>query len=167
MRHNGGFRFKRVAMASVGILKDFLIPDTPLRGLIVQAPFHLCAYVGVPKAHWLSDMEDLPVRCHFGITFAGEGDGELRALDWFWYGWDYGHFTDVMSLADEFKVAPFLDIPLFKESGLDFVYKRKQWEFSEVELEVIDVAVEVMELLKRHEDAAKSVFSNMKSSNLK
>lgn len=76
------------------ILQDMQLAGTPFRGLVVRGEFSLLAYVGVPRSHWLADMVELEFDCHFGVTFRGHGDGGLRPADWYWYGWDYAHYTD-------------------------------------------------------------------------
>jgi hypothetical protein len=58
---------------------------------------HLNGYVGLPKGHpyyglHYSDM--MSVNVHGGITFAGKGDGSLRAKKYWWVGFDTGHYSD-------------------------------------------------------------------------
>ncbi len=77
---------------------------------------HLNGYVGVPKRHPSSGSkmknigsfmgrdgpiadvkyEDLEenVHVHGGLTFSGEGDGELRPTGFYWFGFDCAHAGD-------------------------------------------------------------------------
>ncbi len=113
------------------ILRDFLIAGTPLRGLVVQGPFSLCAYLGVPLEHWLAQVDELQFDCHWGVTFAGEGDGQIRPAGWYWYGWDYAHAGDAMDFPE--AVRALLPEGLRQPRG-------KRWTVDEVEHEVIDAA---------------------------
>lgn len=53
-----------------------------------------CAYLGVPESHPLADREydDLPLRVHGGLTYAGKLDGKYEGE--YFYGWDYAHMGD-------------------------------------------------------------------------
>jgi len=62
----------------VEILRDFLLADTPFRGLILRTEFCLCAYIGVPEFHWMANMEELDFPCHRGLTFNAPGGDGLR-----------------------------------------------------------------------------------------
>ena len=66
-----------------------------IRFIILRGPSALCAYVGVPLSHPLASFhyDDIPLECHGGLTFSGEGD-KWRPKDFYWYGWDYGHAGD-------------------------------------------------------------------------
>lgn len=87
------------------ILKDFLLPGTPFRGLVLRSEFCWCAYVGVPESHWMADMHELDFQCHRGITFNAPGGDGVRPAGWHWYGWDYGHAGDRLLLSDAIKKA--------------------------------------------------------------
>jgi hypothetical protein len=78
------------------VLFDSMLAGTPLRGLILQGPFCICAYLGVPQDHWIADMPSLEFDCHWGVTFNGDGGSSLRPAGWYWYGWDYGHAGDML-----------------------------------------------------------------------
>lgn len=62
---------------------------------IVRGPHSLCAYVGVPKTSPLygRDYNDVPIRCHGGLTYSGSNIDGLSS-DIRWFGWDYGHAGD-------------------------------------------------------------------------
>jgi hypothetical protein len=68
-----------------------------IQQVILRGPFHLCAYLGIPKSHPMAghEYDNVPIPVHGGLTFAGT----MPALDtiqpglW-WYGWDYGHCDD-------------------------------------------------------------------------
>ena len=124
------------------ILKDCLLGGTPFRGLIVQNEFALCAYLGVPRDHWLADMESLEFDCHWGVTFRGEGGDGIRPENWFWYGWDYAHAGDYIGLPPE--------IEEYVEKSMPNRKKGKRWRLAEVEHDLIDAALN----LKASIDAA-------------
>jgi len=80
--------------------------DEGIRFIVMRGPCSLCAYVGVPIDHPLAgfNYEDLQVRAHGGLTFAGggKGDGKYRPKDFYWYGWDYGHSGDKAFYYDDY-----------------------------------------------------------------
>ena len=117
------YTWEQVVEAKVGcIFVDRF--DEGLRFLIMRGPFHLCAYIGIPMDHPLAkrNYDDLPIDCHGGLTFAGEGRkrGEWPA-GFYWYGWDYGHCDDYM-ISDHHSV----DYARFNES-------RTKWGVKEVD----------------------------------
>lgn len=128
-------------MTDPTILRDFLIAGTPLRGLIVRGPFSLCAYLGVPRDHWMARMEELDFPCHWGVTFSAEGEGGLRPLDWYWYGWDYGHAGDALELPPELEA--------LMPAELRPSQRGKRWTVDEVEHEVIDAALALHEQMQQ------------------
>lgn len=136
------------------IVKDFLVPDSPFRGLILQGELCLLAYIGVPEAHWLADMEELRFDCHWCVSWRAPGDGVCRPAGWYWYGWDYGHAGDYVS-------SPELDAirELVKAKGLVMpsLNGGKRWTVEEVMLDVIDVAVNLQAALAQAEDCARGV----------
>ena len=81
------------------IAADFYEQGT--RILIMRGPASWCAYIGIPLDHPLANYEydDIPLQCHGGLTYAGEGGGGWPK-GWFWYGWDYGHSGDMFGFAD-------------------------------------------------------------------
>lgn len=83
-----------VNMKEGSILKDWF--DEGVRCLIIRGPASICAYVGVQADHPLAghNYDNIPVRCHYGLTFSGEGDGTYRPKGYYWYGWDYAHSGD-------------------------------------------------------------------------
>lgn len=76
------------------VLKDWF--DEGVRCLILRGPSALCAYVGVPIDHPLAgfNYDDVPLRCHGGLTFSAKGDGSMRPKGFYWFGYDYGHCND-------------------------------------------------------------------------
>lgn len=100
--------------------------DEGVRFIIMRGPAALCAYVGVPSAHPAAglDYNDVPLRCHWGLTFAGEGSTPEKPnswpAGWFWYGWDYGHCDD----------ASFWDVK--ERSIAPSLSRGKQWTVKEV-----------------------------------
>lgn len=81
-------------MEGTSILRDWF--DDGVRCLIMRGPAALCVYLGVSSSHPLAghEYDDLPINCHGGLTFAGEGDDTYRPSGFYWYGWDYGHAGD-------------------------------------------------------------------------
>ena len=75
-----------------------------VRFIIMRGPSSLCAYVGVPTSHPLANKsyDNLPIDCHGGLTYSGEGgSGKYRPEGFFWYGWDYGHCDDYAFYYDD------------------------------------------------------------------
>lgn len=117
------------------ILYDVVDPRSGLRGLVLRGPFAFCAYVGAPREHLLDGVEDLSFDCHFGVTYTGWGDG-FRPVDWFWWGWDYGHFTDMTTISDE--MSDLLPPELKAQLGALFGDPRslKRWSVGEIAAQV-------------------------------
>jgi hypothetical protein len=92
---------------------------------------HFTQYLGIPVDHPLAGFSDyeLPLRCHGGLTFSEEGDGEYYPKGFYWYGWDYMHEGDYFILGSfieegkdwtlreviEDGYQPFCDFKLLKE----------------------------------------------------
>jgi hypothetical protein len=57
---------------------------------------HFTQYLGIPEDHPLAGFhyDEVPLRCHGGLTFSSEGDGENYPSGIYWYGWDYMHAGD-------------------------------------------------------------------------
>ncbi|WP_157266534.1 hypothetical protein [Azohydromonas aeria] len=150
-------------------LADFPIAGTPLRALVLRGPMSLLAYIGVPLDHWAAGT-DLDFRCHWGITFEGEGEGMMRPAGWYWWGWDYGHCTDVVDLPplspewqeriDDFRRALLEHFNDWREDrGLEPVtgftpMEQKRWTAAEVVEDVMDVAMNVKAALEAAEAGA-------------
>lgn len=135
------------------ILRDLPLAGTPLRGLVVRGEFCLLAYVGVPEEHWLADMDELEFPCHFGINFRGLGDGRMRPQGWYWYGWDYGHCTDLL------LPHPVLDVVLPAFPGA------RARSVAEVEEDVLDAALSLWHALEEAQAVAKdSLRAQVRSS---
>jgi hypothetical protein len=141
-------------------LLDYELVGTPFRGLVIRTPFALCAYIGVPKNHWIANMPELQFRCHWGVTFSGEGDGIARPKDFYWYGWDYGHAGDAIDLSAEIKV----DMPaeviemLEKINSIGFFGKpAKKWTLAEVEQDLLDAAMGLAETIETARETAISI----------
>lgn len=127
-------------------LYDALLGDTGLRGLVLQGPMTLCAYLGVPRDHWAANMDELDFDCHGGITFRAEGGGENDSwpADWFWYGWDYGHWRDGWNQTPAQLGWPKSAWPMYAQ----IAPPGKVWTVDEVVVELIDAAVELSATLK-------------------
>lgn len=111
------------SVAAGTILVDDYAYD--VRYLVVRGPMALCAYVGVPVDHPLAfvDYSSLPLQCHGGLTFSGEGSTSLPS-GWYWFGWDYGHPGD----------KPFYDLYFIGSMDLH------EWRVDEVNAEAGTVA---------------------------
>jgi len=57
---------------------------------------HFTQYLGIPTDHPLAGYgyDEIPVRCHGGLTFSEEGKGGHYPAGFYWYGWDYAHAGD-------------------------------------------------------------------------
>lgn len=139
----------------LGPLRVVEDPGGSLKGLVIRGPFSFCAYAGVPVDHALAELEELELDCHHGITFRGMGDGELRPAGYFWYGWDYGHCTDVLVMPPGLtrELPPSLRETverleqLMANTGFHSPFKSKDWTIEEVEQDVVEVMVVLREQL--------------------
>lgn len=141
---------------------DLQEPQTGLRGMVIRGPFSFCAYVGAPENHALYSLEELEFRCHFGITFRGQGS-EVGCLPagWYFFGWDYAHFTDRLALDPlqglvfgDSREAEALQALFEKTTSGQF---RKDWTVEEVTEDVLDVLVELREALQQSERFAQAL----------
>lgn len=112
-----------------------------------------CGYVGVPFEHKLhgADYDDVNVDVHGGLTFASlcdEGHGEDaichvpapgRPADVWWFGFDCGHWMDVMPLMVEMEK----DIPIFKAIAEDSQWRSVYRDFDYVVTEVTQLALQL------------------------
>ena len=87
--------FEEISKDKAGTLYHDEIEEG-VRFIVIRGPSHLCAYVGIPTTHPLAgfNYDLIPITCHGGLTFGGEGDDKYRPKGYFWYGWDYGHSGD-------------------------------------------------------------------------
>jgi hypothetical protein len=76
------------------VVRDWV--EDGVRTLVMKANFNLCVYFGIPLEHPLAHQayDDLPIRCHGGLTFGQEGDGRYHPKGYYWYGYDYAHSGD-------------------------------------------------------------------------
>lgn len=119
--------------------------EDSVRVLILRGPASLRAYLGIPKDHPLASLgyDDVPVECHGGLTFSGEGGGE-KCESWpegyHWFGWDYAHCGDFC----------FYDL---KYPG-EHKSKDKKWIVKDVEGEMWMAVYSLKKLMKIAEHAA-------------
>lgn len=87
--------FEQLAEVESGTILHDSMEDDGIRFIIMRGPVGLCAYVGIPLDHPLTniDYDNLPVECHGGLTFSGKGDSFPKGR--YWYGWDYAHCGDL------------------------------------------------------------------------
>jgi hypothetical protein len=136
------------------LAKDYIEPDTGLRGLVMRGTYGWCGYVGAPCASPLHGLEELEFECHFGITYAGYGDGVHRPAGYFYWGWDYAHYTDAFILPSVLREALEEPIPL---------PRGKDWSHAEVFEHVLDVLTHLREALLRNADLARDILhTNMR-----
>ena len=84
------------------MLRDYVDPASGLRILVTRGFASFCAYVGVQADHALAGLETLDFGCHFGITLQTWGQADtVWPEGWYWWGWDYGHYTDAMEFPAE------------------------------------------------------------------
>jgi|GEM_PF-2225311 len=86
---------------------------------------HFTQYFGIPKYHPLAGFyyDEVPLRCHGGLTFSSEGDGGKYPKDFYWYGWDYAHAGDFITAGAN---------DLITTSGLFSLNGDKDWTLKEV-----------------------------------
>lgn len=82
------------------------------RLIIIRGPAGWCCYIGVPLNSPLAELsyESDPVsgfECHGGLTFSAPGEGDLRPVGWWYFGWDYSHGGDWTAYSDEIRMLPF------------------------------------------------------------
>ncbi len=82
------------AMPEGAVIKDWMIGD--IRCLILRCYSSLCGYVGIKDTSKLAGLKynEITLNVHWGLSFTGEGDGIMRPLGWYFFGWDYGHCDD-------------------------------------------------------------------------
>lgn len=92
-------RFAECAKDEVGkIYFDYF--DEGIRVIVMRGPASVNCYLGVPKGHPMAghSYDNVPIECHGGLTFAGDGTGRGKS-DWpegYWYyGYDYAHSGDM------------------------------------------------------------------------
>lgn len=79
------------------------------RCLVSRGPSSLCAYVGVKPEHIIYgiDYEELPIKCHGGLTYSIKGDDSfIWPSGYWWIGWDYGHSGDKSTHDNNFSYLP-------------------------------------------------------------
>lgn len=112
------------------------------RIIVLRGPTCFCSYLGIAKDHPLAnhDYDDLPIDCHGGLTYAGEG---LRGAPegYFWYGYDYGH-------CDDYSHMP-------KISGI-VKLRGKDWTLDEVVTDAWGAVYDFKRLLKISERISRS-----------
>lgn len=137
-------------------LVDRLLAGTPFRGLVIQGFRGYCAYIGVPRDHWLADMDGLVFNCYGEITFRGPGDGCVRPEGWYWYGWDYQHLCD----KSEFPNVKLDELPPELAGMLEAAFGNgngKTWTLPEVEQDLIDAAISLLEVMDAAQAEANDV----------
>ncbi|MCM1506992.1 MAG: hypothetical protein NC177_07640 [Ruminococcus flavefaciens] len=104
---------------------------------IVSRGTHPCAYVKLPHGHkyYGVDYADIPVECHWGLTYSDNRLDVLPLRSGWWIGWDYAHGYDHMEF-----------------------FNGKKWTTAEILDEVKDVIRQVKEL---HEAVSKIISSGL------
>jgi hypothetical protein len=128
--------------------------DIGLTVVFASALFYPLAYVGVPASHFLADMENLQFPCHWVITFRALGGDGLRPAGFFWFGWDYGHSGDRITLPPELMA----QLP----PALSSFSKGKVWSLEEIEHDLIDVAIGLQEACVRAKMGLDAVIDQLK-----
>ena len=146
--------------------RDYVDPESGLRYLIVRGPYSWCGYVGVKADHALAGLEEFEFPCHFGVTFSGWGSADgPRPEGWYWWGWDYAHFTDRIdflgSLPDDVPAEIRAEMEkLDRMFQRDAIWKHttpKNWSLDEVAEDAMDVLMELKDALLLSEEFAKLV----------
>ncbi len=148
------------------VLRDYVDVESGLRMLIVRGPFSFCAYVGVKADHTLAGLEELRFSCHHSITFSDWGsEGTWREKEFYWWGWDYAHFTDYidweMSLPEDAspelrRFCAEINKGKVKYSGRAL----KNWTLGEVVEDTLDVMMELKHSLLASERYAGLVIAH-------
>jgi hypothetical protein len=137
--------FKKLAKDPVGTIYVDKFEDG-VRVLIMRGPASLCAYLGIPESHPLAgfDYNDLPVRCHGGLTFSSSSRPKSESLwpkGYYWYGWDYAHCDDLCFYS--------IDDPRWPSYSRD----PKAWTVKDVESEIWSVVYDFKKVMKIVEDS--------------
>lgn len=68
---------------------------------VISYGTHPCCYVDLPKEHkWYGVKYDaIPVKCHFGLTYAAFSSGHKWRI-----GWDYAHCDDYCTYYEDSEV---------------------------------------------------------------
>lgn len=110
---------------------------------IMRGSASWCAYVGIHRKHLKAgfDTRDIPLRVHWGLSYAGRGIGANLEINNWWYGWDYGHSGDDFAFRYEepLKSQVYDKNDLLREK-FAMLPPDHRWTIPEVELEVKDAA---------------------------
>lgn len=131
------------------IVRDFKDPSG-LRGIVMRGGMSWCAYVGAPNEHPMHGLEELRFPCHFGINFTAQGEDTLSLPHgFFWWGWDYAHFSDMPAVPPEMQ-----------ELTNRVIGKRrlKVWTADEVGQHVLDALTSLRQSIERDRDLAERVL---------
>lgn len=112
-----------------------------------------CAYVGIHRKHLKAGFgyDKMPLRVHWGLTYAGRGIGACEEINYWWYGWDYAHSGDDFSFRYEEPLKSMVydkEDELFRKTdelmrGQFSLPPDHRWTIPEVELEVKDAALQL------------------------
>lgn len=143
------------------MLHDYVDPSSGLRILVTRGLASFCAYVGVQSDHALAGLDTLEFDCHFGITFQDWGQaGTVWPEGWYWWGWDYGHFTDCLELPPDLAESAGTDCPELADAiarinlmlgGSFAMTPGKKWMLSEVFEDAVDVLMNLKTALEQSE----------------
>lgn len=132
------------------IVRDFRDPSG-LRGIVMRGGLSWCGYVGAPNDHPLSGIEELRFPVHFGINFTAQGEDTVALPHGFyWWGWDYAHYSDM----------PVVE-PELKELTERMLGKRslKAWTADEVGQHVLDALASLRDAIERDKVLADKLLS--------
>lgn len=139
-----------ISAAKAGtIYKD--VYDEGLRFIIMKGGSSLCAYLGVSIDHPVSGFayDDMPIDCHYGLTFSGDDNKNLPSGYWF-YGWDYAHSGDYCDFYDR--------------EPLKGVYNHddeKKWLVEDVESDAWEAIYQFKQLMKMSEKVYNKAKNNL------
>lgn len=153
------------------VLRNYVDPASGLRVLVVRSFASFCAYVGVQSDHPIAGLEELEFKCHFGITFQSWGRaGSVWPEGWYWWGWDYAHFTDALYLpwmamdveSDELKQLRQSVERMGASMGFSHGQAPKKWTLDEVFEDAMDVLMHLKTALEHSDAQIKDLLHEMK-----
>ena len=140
------------------LLLDRVDPESGLRVLVIRSHFSFCGYAGVKTDdHTLSRLNEVEFPCHGGITFRQWGaDGTPWEPGWYWWGWDYGHYMDVVNYGLPPEMHEQLEkLALLRSEQTDLdPLKPKDWTVAEVCEDCLATLGDILSALKQDPDLA-------------
>jgi hypothetical protein len=122
--------------------------------VVVRGPYSWCAYVGAPTDHFLSQLEEIRFRCHYGWNYAAADTGKPLSEGYFWWGWDYAHAGDLHIPTDTLPE----DLRAHMDRHFDSLRLAKDWTSDEVREHVLSALMELRGAIQENEALAAAVL---------